>query len=87
MDSPMTQSDTHPKAESVQIELIRRASVAERFARVRSLSRTMAQLSWRAISRANPGLSDAEINILFARYHYGDDLADRLEAYLRNRES
>ncbi len=56
-------TDTNPKAEEFQISLIRRASVAERLSRTRSLSRTVIQLSRRAIARANPGLSEQERDI------------------------
>lgn len=74
-------SDTNPKAEKVQIELIRKASVAERISLVRSLTQTTVQLARRAIKRANPNLSDREIDILFVEIHYGTQLADRLREY------
>ncbi|MBC8229537.1 hypothetical protein H8E77_08325 [bacterium] len=49
---------------------------------MRSLSKTTIQLSRRAISRANPGLSEKEINLIFVAYHYGDELANRLRTYM-----
>ena len=52
---------------------------------VRSLSQTTIQLSRRAISRANPGLSEQELNLIFVAYHYGDELANRLRAHMENR--
>ncbi|MHB9029338.1 MAG: hypothetical protein ACYC9O_11275 [Candidatus Latescibacterota bacterium] len=78
---PKPLSDTDPKAEEFQIALLRRATVAERFALTRSLSRTVMQLSRRAIARANPGLSEQELDILFVKYHYGDQLAEKLREY------
>lgn len=78
-----TQSvDTNPKVEKFQISLIRQASIAKRIARMRSLSQTVVQLSRRAIMRANPGLSEQELNLIFVSYHYGTELADRLRKYL-----
>lgn len=78
-----TQSvDTNPKAEKFQISLIRQASIAKRIARMRSLSQTVVQLSRRAIMRANPDLSEQELNLIFVSYHYGTELADRLRKYL-----
>jgi len=78
-----TQSfDTCLSAEEVQISLIRQTSVAKRISMVRSLSQTTIQLSRRAISRANPGLSEYELNLSFVAYHYGDDLARRLREYM-----
>jgi len=78
-------SDTDPKAEEFQISLLRRASVAERLSRTRSLSRTVIQLSRRAIARANPTLSERERDILFVAYHYGAELAGRLREYLNRK--
>ena len=40
------------------------------------------QLSRRAIARANPDLSEKQIDLLFVAYHYGDNLALNLEKYL-----
>ena len=76
--------DTHPEAEKFQISLIRRASIACRIARARSLSQTVIQLSRRAISRTKPGLSKAELDLLFVEYHYGSDQAVRLRKYLNH---
>ena len=84
---PKRLTDTHPKAEEFQISLLRRASVAERLSLTLSLSRTVIQLSRRAIARANPGLSEQELDIAFVEYHYGKDLAERLRNYLNRKVS
>ena len=78
-----TQStDTHPDAERVQIELLRRATVAQRVELARSLSGTTMQLARRAIRRANPGASERDVDLTFVALHYGQALADKLRAYL-----
>jgi hypothetical protein len=77
------QSDTHPDAERVQIELIRRKTVSERFAMVRSLTAFTADLSRRAIARANPGLDDDELRLKFIEINYGAELAHRVRDYLK----
>ena len=83
-----TQSiDTHPHVEEIHIGLIRRASIATRIARMRALTTTILRLSQNAIAKANPQLDKAEQNILFVRYHYGDDLADRFQAYLTQKHN
>ena len=74
-------SDTHPEAESVQLELLRAASTARRLALTRSLSATAIRLSRCAIARANPQLIARDLDLLFLEYHYGADLADRLRSY------
>jgi len=74
----VTPTDTHPEALRNQIELLRRASVAQRFGAVRSLSRTVAYLSRRALRRRRPDATEAEIDRAFVALHYGEALAKRL---------
>ena len=73
--------DTAPQAEKVLIELIRESSVSKRISRVRSLSQTIMYLSRRAIQRANPDMSEREVNLAFVEHHYGRALAERLRSY------
>ncbi len=76
-------SDTHPEAERVQIELLRQTTGAEKVAQLRSLTSLVIGLSRRAIARANPGLDQREVNMLWIEYTYGKDLAARLRDYQR----
>ncbi len=78
-------SDTDPRAERVQIELIRQSSVARRISTVRSLSQTAMYLSRRAICRTKPFLTEREADLAFVANHYGEDLAERLALYLERR--
>jgi hypothetical protein len=78
--------DTAPEAEKVQIELIRKLSVAGRISIVRSLSQTVIYLSRRAIKRAKPFLSERELDIAFIANHYGEELAERLRLYLEHKQ-
>ena len=78
--------DTSPQAEKVQIELIRNSSVAERISRVRSLSHTVMFLARRAIQRANPSMSEREVDLAFVELHYGKDMARRLALHLERRQ-
>jgi hypothetical protein len=57
-------SYTHPDADRVQIELLRQMTGAERIARSRSLTSLVIQLSRQAIARANPQLSQREVDAL-----------------------
>jgi hypothetical protein len=74
--------DTALEAEQFQISLIRKASVAQRISRVRSLSQTTITLSRRAILRANPDFSETDLNLAFVTYLYGTKLAHHLRNYL-----
>ena len=78
-------SDTHPDAEKVQIDLLRKASNSDRFALMGSLTATAISLSRRAIARANPDLSPQEVDLEFVEIHYGKELAARLRRYLEMR--
>ena len=78
-------SDTSPEAEKVQIQLLREASLQERFALVCSLTATAVSLSRRAIARANPDLTPEEVGVKFVELHYGKELAASLREYLKNR--
>ncbi|MDY0003519.1 MAG: hypothetical protein RBU30_19630 [Polyangia bacterium] len=73
-------------AEAKQIELLKGASVAERFARVRSLSQTVIELSRRALRRRRPELSEPELALRFVALCYGEELAKRLERQLAERQ-
>jgi hypothetical protein len=65
-----TQSaDTQPEAEQTLIALLRNTSRATKFAMIRSLTRTAFQLSQRALRRANPDLTERELDLLFVEYH------------------
>ncbi|MFL5694565.1 MAG: hypothetical protein ACJ795_22450 [Ktedonobacteraceae bacterium] len=82
-----TQSmDTSPEAERVQIELLRKASPAERFSLVMSLSQSFIQASRQTIRELHPELSQVELDLLFVELHYGKDLADRVRADLKRRK-
>lgn len=75
-------TDTNPEVESVLISLLRKLSMTQRIEQVLSFSTSIIKLSKRAISRANPALSEVEKNILFVEYHYGIELAERLRSFL-----
>jgi len=78
-------SDTAAEAERVQIELIRKMSVAEKMAQVRSLSALVIGLSRRAIARANPRLSPRELDVKFVELHYGKEVAIGFAEHLGKR--
>ena len=83
---PIRWNDTDPKVEEIQIALLRKAGIAQRTMRTRSLSRTVVNLSRRAIARTLGDVGQKERDLVFVRIHYGDDLARRLEAYLDNKQ-
>ena len=75
-------TDTSPEAEAVHIQLLRDASVTRRVGLAFSLSATVITLARRAIRRAMPEASAAEVGVRFVQLHYGDELARELRTYL-----
>ncbi len=85
-DDMRTQSaDTELQAEAVQLELLRKATVARRAAIAISLSETVVKLACRAIRRQNSNLTDQEVLLRFVAVHYGSELAGRVRVALEQR--
>ena len=77
--------DTHPDAEAMLVELWRRKTPAERFARVCELTEMTRRNAKRAIQQAQPDASPEEVGLRFIELHYGSDLACRVREYLKGR--
>jgi hypothetical protein len=75
-------NDTCAEAEKVLISLLRKENFSKKLSRILSFSQTMIRLSKRAIARANENLDAGQISLLFIKYHYGGDLAERVKRYL-----
>jgi hypothetical protein len=71
-------NDTSPEAARVQIELLRQAGPAGRFAILRSLTATAVRLAREGIRRARPDLDERGVLIEFVALHYGAELAVKL---------
>jgi len=81
-----TQSpDTNFKSEQMLISLLREKSAAKKFALIRSLSQSTIQLSKRAIARANKGIDDDQVNVLFIDLHYGKELAHQFRRRMKEK--
>jgi hypothetical protein len=77
--------DTRPEAASVQIALLRQASVGRRAALARSLSATVIELSRRALGDRMRDATDAEVLDRWVALNYGEALASRIRRYLSAR--
>jgi hypothetical protein len=76
-------SDTHPEAQRVQIELLRRMAPEERLRAALGLTAAMVNLSRETIAALNPDLDSDELNLKCVGLYYGKELASRLRAYLQ----
>lgn len=80
-------TDTQPEAEAVLVELWRRKTPAERFARVCELTEMTRRNAKQAIQRAMPDASPEEIGLRFIELHYGTDLVECVREYLKGRSA
>jgi hypothetical protein len=78
-------SDTHPAAEAVQINLLRKAGTSKRLSIAFSLSESVRRLALDGIRRAHPAASDEEALHIFAEVHYGQALAEKVRKSLERR--
>jgi transcription initiation factor IIF auxiliary subunit len=75
-----TQSpDTSEEIEKKLIEETRKLTTAQKFAQVSSMSQFVANLSKRAIKRANPNATKRELDLIFVRLHYGEKIYKMVE--------
>jgi hypothetical protein len=81
-----TQSpDTSEAAERAQIEIMRRLGPGKRFEMMRRLSRSQLKMAWSGLKRANPTLSERELQVKAVELWYGLDDARRLREKLQER--
>ncbi len=73
------------RADDVQIELLRRAGTARRFALASSLSESVIALSREAIRARDPSLDDREIKLRWVALHYGEELSAKVRRHLEQR--
>jgi hypothetical protein len=76
-------SDTSPDAQFVRDRLLRESSESDRFAMCRRMTAEVLALSRRALARARPELTPAELSLEWIAIHYGRDLADAMRRRVR----
>ncbi|MFZ0455591.1 MAG: hypothetical protein WAM24_17730 [Ignavibacteriaceae bacterium] len=75
-------TDTNPKIEEILISLIRRKTITQRLIQFQDLTSLTLGLSKRALTRRYPGKTQRELDLLFVKYNYGEDLYKRVNQYL-----
>ena len=71
-------TDTHPKAEQVQIELLRRAPAWRKIQMVAQLNETIRTLALSGLRQRHPGASESQLRRLLADLILGEALATRV---------
>ena len=87
IDMKPQSSDTNSQVETLLIDMIRKLNTSQRLLKTLSLSSHIINLSKRAINRANPNKDKSECDLLFVKFHYGSELADKLKLYLQNMQN
>ena len=73
---------TSGQADRVQVELLRSAGTAGRFARARALSESIISIARRGIRMRQPELTEQEVLLRFVELHYSRELAENVRRYL-----
>jgi len=76
-------SDTHPKMEQMQIELIRRMPAWKKFAMVDDLNETVKTLAISGIKQRHPHASSKQIHRMLAELMLGTELARKVYEHAR----
>lgn len=82
MPAPLRPTDTSIEADRVQIALLRQASASRRAQLALSLSASVIGAARRAIGRAHPSATTAELAARFVELHHGAELAADVRASL-----
>jgi hypothetical protein len=83
-ESKILLTDTHPEAEAVRQELLRRASPADKFSLVRALTATVVSLCREGIRERHPEFDDRAVDLHFVEMNYGRELAEGLARRLED---
>jgi len=76
-------SDTHPKVEQMQIEIIRRMPSWKKFAIVDDLNETVKAFAISGIKQDHPDATTEQIQRLPAERMLGSELADKVYSHAR----
>jgi hypothetical protein len=76
-------SDTHPKMEALQIELLRRMSPEKKLAILDSLNETVKTLAVSGIKERHPNATPQEIHFMLAELMLGAELARKVYAHAK----
>ena len=77
-------SDTSKEAEAIQIAILRKKSISERFDLAVALTNMTISLTKEGMRQRNPELNNHEINYLFIKHHHGEDLAESFKKYVKD---
>jgi len=80
-------TDTHPEAEKVQLDLIRRMSVTQRISLMRSFSTMLVRCSRQTLADTHPEWSRQEVNLQWMAQQYDQSLAEEVRNYLAENPS
>jgi hypothetical protein len=80
-------NDTHPSADAVQLDLLRRAGITKRASIALRLSQDVVARSRRALAETMPGATELEVKLRWVELWYGRELAGEERRYLDARRA
>ncbi len=80
----MSVRDTHPTVERKQIELLRQAGSRTRLAMGLRMGEDAIRIARHELKRLHPEMTELQIALVWVKVHYGDDIANRLNIYLKS---
>jgi len=78
-------SDTHPKAEAVQIKLLQQAGPAKRLAMTLRMTHNSFALSLQNLKRLHPDWDEQTCKLELAKLLYGKELATHIQNHIQRR--
>ena len=75
-------TDTNPEIEKLLLDLIKKKTISQRLAQLQHLTSLTLRLSKRALARRYPEKTRRELDLLFIKYNYSDDLSEKVNQYL-----
>ena len=79
---PKQITDTNPEIEKILIDLIRKKTISQRLIQLQHLTSLTLGLSKRALARRYPEKTQRELELLFVKYNYGENLYNKVNQYL-----
>lgn len=71
----------------VPLDVLRNMTMTQRFSLTVELTEAYIARKKQAIATANPGATQRELNDIFIRTYYGEELADEVKAFLEARDA
>ena len=74
-------SDTSQKTNDVYLKLLREKNISQKIKYVSSISSFIINLSKKTIKNSNPGFNKQDVDLLFVKINYGNNIYEKLKKH------